>query len=81
MKLIIALFCSLMFALPAYAGNVESRAAAVKQQTEGNNSYYAYLAREYANIAEAEKAEHDVDAARRFIKMAEENAAQAGGVK
>ena len=81
MRIVLALFCSMMFALPAYAGSVESRAAAVKQQTEGNNSYHAYLAREYASVAEDEKVEHDVDAARRFIMMAEESAAQAGGAK
>ena len=81
MKYIVTLFCSLIFALPAYAGGVDSRAEAVKQQTEGNHSYNAYLAREHANIALAEKAEHDVDAARRFMTMAEEDAAQAGGAK
>ncbi|GAV19682.1 hypothetical protein MMIC_P0633 [Mariprofundus micogutta] len=78
--LILALFA---FALPASAGlsSIEDRAEAVEAQTEGNNSYHAHLARKFAFIAVDEKGQHDLAAAKEFINMAEEHAAQAGGSK
>jgi len=67
---------------PAMAGmfgpNFDERAAAVRAQTEGVNNYHAYLARELAMIASAEKSQHDA-ADKEFLKLAEEAAAKAGG--
>lgn len=72
----------LSFTPPASAGifgqSMEERTAAVRAQTEGLNTYNAYLARELAMIAGAEKSQHDA-ASSEFIKMAEEAAAKAGG--
>lgn len=81
MKLVLAVLLSLVFAIPAYAGNVESRADAIQKKTEGNNSYHAHMARDLADIAVKEMKENDPKAARRFIIMAEEHAAQAGGAQ
>ncbi len=61
--------------------SVDDRAAALNTQLEGNHSYHAYLARDLADIATEEKAQHDGDVARAFMNMAEEHAAQAGGSK
>jgi len=70
------------FAPSASAGtfgdSMEERAAAVRSQTEGLNNYHAYLARELAMIAGAENSQHD-GADRVFMKMAEQEAAKAGG--
>ena len=67
---------------PAMAGvfgpSFAERTAAVRAQTEGMNNYHAYLARELAMIAEAEKSQHDA-ADKEFLKLAEEAAAKAGG--
>jgi len=71
----------LMSITPATAGiftGIEERTAAVHEQTEGMDNYHAYLARELAMIAGAEKSQHDC-ADRAFMKMAEEEAAKAGG--
>ena len=81
MKLALAMLLSLAFAMPAYAGNVESRAESIKKSTEGNDSYHAHMARNLAAIAVKEMKENDANAGRRFIIMAEEHAAQAGGAK
>ena len=61
--------------------SVDDRAEALNTQLEGNHSYHAYLARDLADIATEEKAQHDSDVARAFMNMAEEHAAQAGGSK
>jgi hypothetical protein len=69
------------FALPANASwliGVEERGEKLEAQLEGNNSYHAHLARELSAIASEEKSQHDIEAAREFIKMAEEHAAKAG---
>ncbi|MDX8405647.1 MAG: hypothetical protein R8K50_05785 [Mariprofundus sp.] len=85
MRITLILFTLLAFALPAQAASmlvsVEDRAATINTDLQGNNSYHAHLARELASIAESEKGEHDLGAAKEFIKLAEEAAAQAGGAK
>jgi len=67
---------------PAMAGmfgpSFDERSAAVRSQTEGVNNYQAYLARELAMIAGAEKSQHD-PADKEFLKLAEQAAAKAGG--
>ncbi len=74
-----------LLAAPATAGDffssVEDRVAAVQQQVRGKNDYQAHLAREFANIADEEKSQHDVAVARYFIALAEKAAARAGGGK
>ncbi len=80
MKLL--LLCALLaYALPANAASVEERAEAVRAQTQGSDNYHAYLARELASVAEAEKGQHDITVARSFIEMAEKHAAMSGGAK
>jgi len=82
MRIKILIFTILAFALPANAFSfegVEDRAQAVRAQLEGNESYDAHLARKLASIANSEKAQHDLAAARQFIRMAEEHAAKATG--
>lgn len=82
MKIFLFLFTLFAFSLPAQAGmftSIESRAEHVNAQTQGNNGYHAHLARKLASIAEEEKSQHDMEAAREFIRMAEDHAAQAGG--
>jgi hypothetical protein len=69
------------FALPANAGlliGVDERGEKLEAQLEDNNSYHAHLARELSAIASEEKNQHDIEAARTFMKMAEEYAAKAG---
>jgi len=83
---IILLICTLFaFALPAsssdFTTSVEDRAEAINAQLQGNNSYHAHLAREFASIAEEEKMQHDTSVAKEFMHMAEEHAAQAGGAQ
>jgi hypothetical protein len=78
------LFVASLLAIPpsAMAGmfgpNFDERVAAVEAKTEGLNNYHAYLARELAMIASAEKAQHDA-ADKEFLKLAEQAAAKAGG--
>jgi len=77
--LILTLFA---FSLPANAGmfsTIDDRANHISAQLEGNHSYHAELARQLANVALEEKAQHDTPAAIEFIKMAEDHAAKAGG--
>jgi hypothetical protein len=71
----------LAFAMPANASlftGVDERGTELEAQLEGNDSYHAHLARELSAIASDEKSQHDIEAARTFIKMAEEHAAKAG---
>lgn len=82
MRYIILTASMLAFSFTAQAGafdSVEDREAQLNQQLKGNNSYHAHLARELAAVASAEKAQHDTGVARRFMDMAEEHAAKAGG--
>jgi hypothetical protein len=83
MKQIILLAAAMcLFASSAAAfESVDSRADALNEQLKGNHSYHAYLARELADIATEEKAQHDITVAQSFMDMAEEHAAQAGGSK
>jgi len=84
MRLTILTFSLLAFALPAQAGvfdSVDDREAQLNQQLQGNNSYHAHLARELASIASSEKSQHDIGVARKFMDMAEQHAAKAGGAK
>jgi len=64
-----------------HISSVDDRADAISQQLKGNHSYHAYLARNFADYASEELGQHDLKAARAFIKMAEEEAAQAGAAK
>jgi len=72
------------FAMPAQAKlfvSVEERGDKITADLQGNNSYHAHLARELASIASIEKGQHDLGAAKVLIKMAEQEAAKAGGAK
>jgi hypothetical protein len=75
------LFACSMTASAATFSSIEDRASAVRAELNGNNNYQAHLARELASIAEDEISQHDLKAARAFIKMSEEHAAQVGGAK
>ncbi|OIO67092.1 MAG: hypothetical protein AUJ56_11005 [Zetaproteobacteria bacterium CG1_02_49_23] len=72
-----------MAAMPAHANSlfasVEQRTALMKEQLAGNQSYDAYLAKEFARIALEEKDQHDIDVARYFMGLAETHASKAGG--
>jgi len=81
LKAILCLFALVAFSLPASAASIESRSESSNAQLQGNNSYHAQLARELASVAEEEKGQHDINTARTFMNMAEDNAAQAGGSK
>ncbi|EAU54804.1 hypothetical protein [Mariprofundus ferrooxydans] len=84
MRILFMLTALLAFALPAQAKlftSIEERSDAITAELQGNNNYHANLARELASIASEEKGQHDLGAARVFIKMAEEEAAKAGGAK
>ncbi|MDQ6976371.1 MAG: hypothetical protein Q9M22_07395 [Mariprofundaceae bacterium] len=80
--LLTALCC---LATPAVAGvlfdSVEDRAAAVSQQVAGHHDYYAFLAIQFADIAEEEKSQHDIAVAKYFIGQAEQAAAKSGAAK
>jgi len=78
---VFTLFACSMTANAATFTSVEDRASAVRSELNGNNNYHAHLARELASIAEDEISQHDLNAARAFIEMSEEHAAQAGGSK
>lgn len=82
MRIKILILTILAFVLPANAfsfESVEDRARNIQAQLEGNESYDAHLARKLASIARAEKAQHDIEAAHQFIRMAEDHAAKATG--
>ncbi|MDQ6998713.1 MAG: hypothetical protein Q9M17_08360 [Mariprofundus sp.] len=85
MKFIIIMFSLFAFAIPASSAgfftSVESRADAMNEQLGDKNDYHANLARELADIAVEEKAQHDTSVAKAFMSMAEEHAAQSGGAK
>ncbi|MDQ6991856.1 MAG: hypothetical protein Q9M31_00135 [Mariprofundus sp.] len=84
MRIIFMLTAMLAFALPAQASlfdSVDDRGDKITDQLQGNNSYHAHLAREFAMIASSEKSQHDLGVAKCFIKMAEEEAAKAGDAK
>jgi len=84
MKAILLLLTLFVFALPATSGaftSVEDRSDTMNAQLEGKNDYHANLARELADIAQEEKAQHDIGVAKEFMSMAEEHAAQSGGAK
>jgi len=70
-----------MTASAAGFAGVEDRAETLNAQLKGSHNYHAYLAKELASIAEMEIGQHDLTAARSFMEMAEEHAAQAGGAK
>jgi len=80
-KVILCLLALGAFSLPASAASIESRTEAINAQLQGNNSYHAHLARQLASVAQEEMDQHDLNVARTFMNMAEENAAQAGGAK
>jgi len=72
------------FAMPAQAkafDSIEDRGDKITADLQGNDSYHAHLARELASIASIEKGQHDLGAAKVLIKMAEQEAAKAGGTK
>jgi len=81
MRITLFLCALFAFSMSASAAGVEERAEAVNAQLNGNNNYHAHLARELASIAEDEIGQHDLNAARAFMEMSEEHAAQAGGAK
>ena len=85
MKFIIIMFTLCTFAIPASAAglftSIENRSDTMNAQLEGKNDYHANLARELADIAIEEKAQHDTSVAKEFMRMAEEHAAQSGGAK
>ncbi len=81
--LLLAALCAM--ASPVMAGSffnsIEDRTAALAQQLQGKNDYYAYLAREYASIADEEKSQHDIGVADYFMTLAEQAAAKSGGAQ
>ncbi len=85
MKRLLFLAALCMAASPAMAGSlfnsIEDRTAALEQQLQGKNDYYAHLAREYASIADEEKSQHDIGVAGYFMTLAEQAAAKSGGAK
>lgn len=85
MKRLFLLATLCCIATPAMAGvffeSVEDRSEAVSQQLAGHQDYYAYLAIEFAKIAEEEKSQHDTAVAKYFIAQAEQAAAKSGGSK
>jgi len=85
MKAILLLFTLFAFALPAtsagFLTSVEDRSDVMNAQLEGKNDYHANLARELADIAQEEKAQHDISVAKEFMSMAEQHATQAGGAR
>ncbi len=84
MKVLLIIATLFVFSMPANAAmfvSVEDRAEAIDEQLKGNNSYDAHLARALSMLATDEKDQHDLNAALQFIKMAEEHASRAGGVK
>jgi len=65
----------------SWRNSVETRADALSASLQGNHSYEANLAREFADIALDEKSQHDTDIAKAFMTKAEEHAAKAGAAK
>jgi hypothetical protein len=61
--------------------NIDKYNEALNKRLSGNDSYQAYLARKFAAFAAEEASQHDLDAARAFIKMSKEAEATAGGSK
>ena len=82
-KIALFIFALASFSLSANAAflSVDDRAEAISAKLQGNNSYHAHLARQLADVASAEKAQHDLGVAKQFIQMAEEEAAKAGGAQ
>lgn len=79
-----AIVAVLLLPLTATAGaltSIDVRADAVNKKVEGIKTYEAYLARKFAAFAEEELGQHDLNAARQFMELAEEAAAKAGGSK
>jgi len=75
---------TLAFPFAASAGrfqSVDDRADAVSNSVKGNHSYQAHLARKFASFASEEVSQHVGQAAKAFIKMAEDAAARVGGSK
>lgn len=58
--------------------SVDDRAARVEDQTKGRHDYQAELARNLASIAQDELSQHDLNAARQFMNLAEQAAAKGG---
>jgi len=81
MKIILFLCALFAFSMSASAAGVDERAETLNAQLKGANNYHAYLAMELADIAQMELGQHDLNAARSFMEMAEEHAARAGGAK
>jgi len=73
------LICAGSVSAASFTASVDDRAEALTAQLKGNNSYQAYLAREFSDVAAEEKSQHDIQVARAFMDKAEEYAAQAGG--
>jgi len=85
MKGILLILTLFAFVLPANSAGfftgIEDRSDTMNAQLHGKNDYHAYLARELADIAIEEKYQHDIAAAKEFMDMAEQHAAQSGGTK
>ncbi len=78
----VAIVVLLLSPLTATAGaftSIDARADAVTKKVEGKKTYEAYLARKFAAFAQEELSQHDLNAARAFMDMAEEAAAKTGG--
>jgi len=79
------LAASLLFAIPAsaasWSASIDDRADALTQQLKGSHNYHAYLAKSLAGKASEEAGQHDIGVARRFMMMAEQEAAKAGDAK
>jgi len=75
----------LMFSSPAYAvelyTDTDAQAEAIQERLKGNYDYNSLMAVKLTHIAVEEKGQHDLPAARQFMRLAEEYAAKAGGAK
>ncbi|MDQ6951429.1 MAG: hypothetical protein Q9M26_07170 [Mariprofundales bacterium] len=79
------LAAALLFSLPVSAANwgasIDDRADALSQKLHNSHDYHAYLAINLANKAAEEKDQHDTEVAKRFMQMAEQEAAKVGSAK
>ncbi len=82
MKKIFLLIPMLLALAPAaQAGafdSVDERVTRLEDQLKDRHDYQAELARNLASIAQDELAQHDLNAARQFMELAEQAAAKGG---
>jgi len=72
-KLMILTFAIMCFAVNANAASIEDRAATIKSNLKGDESYHAHMARALSDVAEDEKGHREVAVARAFMDEAEKH--------